>query len=302
MKKSLIAAVGFSFLAASAFAQFPQFQPERPARRIMLSSGSAVSLDPAWTEREDVRHTPPGRLAASAPPLAFSEIHAFDDYADHSVLVLAVSNNPFLGRDARFLDEQMHAPTGSGSTLTSYLFYFFFPPPRSCLEGALAAYDSRARDLDDSKSDRDSHPDFNISYGCVFAPTLADFYSSQISTGLDVSRSGGAAHWKGRLQQFYLLPMEQLDFNGMTFYVFEAQGQSPLSLGAINHFNLPDALQGAQVDFFWAIGAPSPFPFLRDAARKNVPLLHLAYAGVGFGAHKRPDFLRILRTVSAPQP
>jgi hypothetical protein len=302
MNKPLILAAACCFLTASALAQSPQIQPERPARRIMLSSGSAISLDDSWTEREDVRRTPPGRLAASAPPLAFSEIHAFDNQRGHSVLVLAVSSNPFLGRDAQSLDAQMHAPLGSGSTLTSYLFYFFFPPPRSCIEGASAAYDSRAHDVDGEKSDQDSHPDFDISYGCVFAPTLEDFYSSQLSTGLHVSRFGGASHWEGRLQQFYLLPMEQMDFNGMTFFVFEAQGQSPLTLGAINHFNLPDDLQGAQVDFFWAIGAPSPFPFVRDPARKNVPLLHVAFAGVGFGPNKRPDFLSILRTISAPQP
>jgi hypothetical protein len=303
MRKPLILGALVCFFAVSAHPQAPQTESQQPARQFMLSSGNSVSLAPAWVEREQVRLTPPSRLAESAPLLVLSEIHAFDNYADHSVLVLAASNNPFLGRDARFLDTRMHAPLGSGSALTDYLFYFFFPPPRSCIAGASETFESRAHDLDTDDSDHKENPrDFDISYDCIFTPTLPDFYSSEISRSLHVSRSGGKTHWEGYLQQFYLPPMVQIDSNGMTFYVFEAQGQSPLSLAKVNHFNLPDDLQGAQVDFFWAIGAPSPFPFLRDPTRKNVPLIHVAYAGLGFGPNKRLDFLSILRTVSAPQP
>src|SRR5437667_172854 len=85
--------------------------------------------------------------------------------------------------------------------------------------------------------------------------------------------------------------------NGLAVYVFEAQGRMQLDLATVNHFNLPDEMQGAQVDFFWAVGAPSPFPFLQDPQRKNVPLIQVAYAGIGLGPDKRDIFMRLLRQV-----
>ena len=77
--------------------------------------------------------------------------------------------------------------------------------------------------------------------------------------------------------------------------MFEAQGRMQLDLAAVNHFNLPDEMQGAQADFFWAVGAPSPFPFFRDPQRKNVPLIQVAYAGIGLGPDKRDIFIRLLQ-------
>lgn len=69
-----------------------------------------------------------------------------------------------------------------------------------------------------------------------------------------------------------------------------------LDLATVNHFNLPHEMQGARADFFWAVGTPSPFPFFRDPQRKNVPLIQVAYAGIGLG----PDngtFMRLLGQV-----
>ncbi len=71
----------------------------------------------------------------------------------------------------------------------------------------------------------------------------------------------------------------------------------PLDLATVDHFNLPDETQGAQADFFWAVGAPSPFPFFRDPQRKNVQVIEVAYAGIGLGPNKRDIFLRLLRQV-----
>jgi len=68
-------------------------------------------------------------------------------------------------------------------------------------------------------------------------------------------------------------------------------------LATVDHFNLADETQGAQADFFWAVGAPSPFPFFRDPQRKNVQVIQVAYAGLGLGPNKRDIFLRLLRQV-----
>jgi len=35
-----------------------------------------------------------------------------------------------------------------------------------------------------------------------------------------------------------------VEANGLTFYVFEAQGRRELDLATVDHFNLPDELQG----------------------------------------------------------
>ena len=77
--------------------------------------------------------------------------------------------------------------------------------------------------------------------------------------------------------------MEKVEENGLTFYRFEAQGRMQLDLETVNHFYLTDELQGAQADFFRAVGAPSPFPFFRDPRRKHVPVIQVAYAGIGLG-------------------
>ena len=73
-----------------------------------------------------------------------------------------------------------------------------------------------------------------------------------------------------------------------------------LDLATVDHFNLPDEMQGSQADFFWAVGAPSPFPFFRDPQRKNVPLIQVAYAGIGLGPNKRDIFMKLLRQVHSP--
>ncbi len=99
---------------------------------------------------------------------------------------------------------------------------------------------------------------------------------------------------------FYLPSVEQVETNGLTFFVYEAQGLEQLTLETVRQFNLPEDLRGAQVDFFWAIGAPSPFPFMVDPTHRNVPLIHVVYAGANLGANQRPVFMKLLQNVTVP--
>jgi len=126
---------------------------------------------------------------------------------------------------------------------------------------------------------------------------LADFYSRELSPGVAFQFTNGVERVNGIFPEFYLTPTEKVEANGLTFYVFEAQGHRQLDLATVDHFNLPDELQGAQADFFLAVGAPSPFPFVLDRQRKNVPLIEVAYAGIGLGPDKRNVFMRLLRQV-----
>jgi len=71
-------------------------------------------------------------------------------------------------------------------------------------------------------------------------------------------------------------------------------------LETVRQFNLPEDLQGAQVDFFWAIGAPSAFPFMVDPTHRNVPLIHVVYAGADLGGNQRPVFMKLLQNVTVP--
>lgn len=301
MKKTAILGLLACGFAALGFARNQARNPYQPTQRVSLSNGFSIQLPVAWTPRTDLRHVPPEKLADSAPPLTFSEMHIWDNPTDSSVLELAVSNNPFLGLDETALNAQIDGATNSGPALLDYFFYFFFPPPRDCLDDAAAAFHSKSGDPDfDSKGADKSRPNFDFSYDCVFSPTLADFYASQLTASLHISRTSGATRWRSRVQRFYVASMESVQSNDLTFYVFEAQAESPLSREVVNHFNLPDSLEGTQADFFWAVGAPTPFPFVLDPTRKNVPLIHVAYAAVGPGPNKRPEFLHILHEISAP--
>lgn len=301
MKKTAILGLLACGFAALGFARNQARNPYQPTQRVSLSNGFSIQLPVAWTPRTDLRHVPPEKLADSAPPLAFSEMHIWDNPTDSSVLELAVSNNPFLGLDETALDAQINGATNSGPALLDYFFYFFFPPPRDCLDDASAAFRSKSGDADSGSKEGDkSRRDFDFSYDCVFSPTLADFYASQLTASLHISRTSGATRWRSRVQRFYVASMESVQSNDLTFYVFEAQAESPLSREVVNHFNLPDSLEGTQADFFWAVGAPTPFPFVHDPTRKNVPLIHVAYAAVGPGPNKRPEFLHILHEISAP--
>jgi hypothetical protein len=260
-----------------------------------LSTGTVIRLSPDWASRTVAHFPPVSPLASSAPPLSFFDYQVFQNAADESQLEFGVSNNPFVGRDAYWLDTEMHRSSATGSGMVAYLFYFFFSPPRTCLDRASSDYDRAVRDA--TSSDKSATPDVKISLDCEYAPTLEDLYSHLISPTVTFRRENKAEHREGALRDLYVLPMDQREFNGFTFFIFEAQTRQPIGPETINHFNLPDSFQGTQADFLWAIGAPSPFPFVRDVTRKNVPLVHVVYASLAFGAQKKQDFLSILRSV-----
>jgi len=274
-----------------------QAQPH--LQRFSLASGASIDVSPDWIERGQTPLPPSPRLARFAPQVTFLEFMALENPKMHSALRIATTTNPFLGGDEVALDVQMHRAAGSGDGLADYLFYFFFSPPRDCLDGGSEAY-RKANSQAELPDQTTVSPDVSIRTDCKHAPTLADFYSWQLSPGVVFQFTNGVERAGGIYPEFYLTPMEKVEANGLTFYVFEAQGRMQLDLPAVNHFNLPDELQGAQADFFWAVGAPSPFPFVRDPQRKNVPVIEVAYAGIGLGANKRAIFMRLLRQVRSP--
>jgi hypothetical protein len=274
-------------------------QPKVELRRFSLSSGVSIDVSPEWIEREQMPLPPSPRLAPFAPQVTFLEFVALENPKMHSVLRVATTTNPFLGDDEAALDARMHDTASSGSSLADYLFYFFFSPPRDCLDGGSEAY--RKAKSQAEMPDQTVSPGLRISMYCKHAPTLADFYSRELSPGVVYQFTpNGVERASGIYQEFYLPPMEKVETNGLTFYVFEAQGRTQLDLATVDHFNLPDEMNGAQADFFLAVGAPSPFPFSLDPQRKNVQVIEVSYAGIGLGPNKRDTFLRLLRQVYSP--
>jgi hypothetical protein len=276
-----------------------QTQPQVELKRFSLLTGISVDLSPDWVEREQMPLPPSPRLARFAPQVTFLELMALENPRMHAALRIATTTNPILGGDEVALDVQMHGAAGSGNGLADYLFYFFFSPPRDCLDGGSEAY-RKAKSQAELPDQTTVSPDLSIRTDCKHAPTLADFYSRELSPGVLFQATNGVERASGIYPEFYLTPMEKVEANGLTFYVFEAQGRIQLDLATVNHFNLPDEMQGAQADFFWAVGAPSPFPFFRDPQRKNVPVIQVAYAGIGLGPDKRDVFMRLLRQVRSP--
>jgi hypothetical protein len=105
-------------------------------------------------------------------------------------------------------------------------------------------------------------PNLSAQTDCRHAPTVADFYSSQLSSGVDFQVTNGVQTVGGIYPQFYFPPMEKLESNGLTFYVFEAQGQTRFDQWTLDYFNLPDDLRGTQTDYFWAVGLRAPSRFI----------------------------------------
>jgi hypothetical protein len=240
-------------------------------------------------------------LARFAPPFTFLEFTELENPRTHSALRIGTTNNVFLGQDEVALDTQMlqmHDANSSANGLLDYLFYFFFHPSRDCLDGGAEAF--RLARVKVSADQNTATPDLSIQTDCHYAPTVAEFYAGQLSSGVEFQVTNGVEKVGGIYRQFYFLPMEKLESNGLTFYVFEAQGQTQFDLRTLDYFNFPDDLQGTQTDYFWAVGAPSPFPFYLDPQRKNVTLIQVAYAGVGFGPNEREYFMNLLREIHSP--
>src|SRR5882724_12318136 len=120
-------------------------QSQVELNRFSLLSGTSIDVAPDWIEREQMPLPPSPRLAPFAPHVTFLEFMTLENPKMHSALRIATTTNPFLGGDEVALDVQMHGPTGSGNGLADYLFYFFFSPPRDCLDGGSEAYKKAKR-------------------------------------------------------------------------------------------------------------------------------------------------------------
>ena len=274
-----------------------QEQSESPSvQPFSLRSGVTIRLSGDWGP-DIYNRTPISSVLHryALREIGFSEFLNLQNIKEHSLLKLASSNNPFEGQDQRDLDAEMHEPPGSGQGLLDYLSYFFFPPPPHCVEQAVADYAAITK----NKPDEDA--DVSIVANCQYLPTLPDFYSAQLSHGLVSRRVSGPESVDSTWGQFYLPSVEQVETNGLTFFVYEAQGLEQLTLETVRQFDLPEDLRGAQVDFFWAVGSPSPFPFMVDPTHRNVPLIHVVYVGVDLGANQRLVFMKLLQKVTVPR-
>jgi hypothetical protein len=295
----LLLAFGTSAPAARAQAAAGAAAGESAARTIThgITNDVSVELPLAWSEFSP--SDAPAALGPYAPPFHLGGILALQNVQGNAIVQFATSDNPLLGHDANWLDGQLHQPSGSGMSLVDFLFYYFFPPSATCINEAMAnnARASFAPSPDSTSSD--APPVLQVTYACRHDVNLQGFFGAQVSSGITFVQTNDGPRAFGATAQFYLAPMERVTSPGMTWYVFSAQRVSPVSPGTSTHFNLPVSLQGAQAEFYWAIGAVSPFPWVYDGGRANQQLIHMAYAGVGLGGNKRAEFMALLQKVQA---
>jgi hypothetical protein len=265
-----------------------------------LAADISVTLPAAWQEFEIGSMPPPTAIANFAPPFHLTGILALQNPKQVAMLQFATSSNPLIGHDSNWLDSQMHMPSGSGMSVLDLIFYYFFPPTSTCIEQVLTQ-DPKARfaplPAGASGSDSSSGPVLQVSLACKPAATLAGFFQSQVSGGITFAQTNDGPRAFADISKFYLGPMERVAIGGMVWFVFEAQRIDPLGPNAGTNFNLTGNLQGAQSDYFWAIGAISPFPWVTDSPRGNQPLIHVAYASVGVSGNKHADFMALLQRV-----
>ncbi len=278
-------------------------QSSTTPRTFSLAGQIGIELDMRWSERRDAEPPPLPALLASTPKLAVSDILILENHAARSVAQLALSDNPFVGRDAPSLDAQFHAQPGTGRGFHEHLFYFFFPPPKACVERARQEFERRQREQElNAERDTDGKlkkplPAITVSRACSFSPALLEMYAEQVSGGVTFTQAEKQERVRGELREFYLPPMEAIELGGRTFFVFEAQGQRLIERTEIEKYGLPEDWRGARAHFFWAVGAPTPFPFLKDALRKDVQLVHVVYACLSVDGNARKEFHGLLRRV-----
>jgi hypothetical protein len=295
----LLVAAGILFLGAIAFGR--QEKPEE-THPYSLNNGVSIELTADWKKTEAPSGAPPAALGPYAPPFRFSEALVVASDERNALLELATSDNPLLGHDSYWLDAQLHSPAGSGMSMTDFLFYLFLPPSRACIDHTLQVNADASRAP--QTGDPTDQANLQVFYPCDYSSTTSDFYSSQLSSGVMFQQKSDGPHAFPVVSDFQIAPMEQVDVSGLTFFVFEGQSQHAVDEDTLNRFNLPKEMQGAHADFFWAIGAESPFPFVRDENRKDVPLIHVAYAGLAPwpNPNKRPEFMDLLHHIKYVKP
>jgi hypothetical protein len=258
-----------------------------------LSSSYSVELPSDWVANTKSEIPPPAPLSPYAPPFHLAGNLVLLNPQRGAILQFATSDNPFIGHDAYWLDTQMHSPSGSGMSLLDFFFYYFFPPSDACMHEVLTTYAPASR----VSAETDSPAYMQVYYSCPRSDTLSGFYSAQVSSGITFQLTENGTRVLAPVGDFYVAPMEQIEESGMTFFVFEAQGMNEVSSDAAARFHLPANSQGGAPDFFWAIAATSPFPFVADATGKDVAILHVAYARLGVDADAKSEFMNILREI-----
>jgi hypothetical protein len=264
-----------------------------------IANGVTVTLPNAWHESHAGDSPVPAALAPYAPPFHLGGILALENSQQYAILQFATSDNPLIGHDPAWLDGKMHMPSGSGMSVLDLIFYYFFPPDDACVNDAMEK--NSAATFAPTPNSASEQPLLQVTYTCHHDATLSGFFSAQTSSGITFVQTNDGPRAYGVVSQFYLSPMERVTSEGMTWYVFEALRSTPVSQGATTHFNIPANLQGEQADFFWAIGAVNPFPWVHDPAR-STQLIHAAYAGVGAGGSKHADFIALLQRVQGRGP
>src|ERR1700733_8328428 len=262
-----------------------------------ITNGVSAQLPAAWSEFKP--GDAPAALAPYSPPFHMSGILALQNSQANAIVEFATSDNPLLGHDANWLDGQLHMPSGSGMSMVDFLFYYLFPPSAACINEAMANNPRASFAPSPNNSASDAPPVLQVSYACRHDVTLEGFFGAQVSSGITFVQTNEGPRAYGMTAQFYLAPMERATSPGMTWYVFSAQRVNPVNPGTSAHFNLPTNLQGAQAEFYWAIGAVNPFPWVYDGGRTSQQLIHMAYAGVGLGGNRRAEFMALLQKVQA---
>ncbi len=274
-----------------------------------LGSNVSVQLSGNWAASGSKEIPPPEELRNYAPPYHVIGVLELQNSKSNSLLQLTTTDNPLMGRDSNWLDEQMHKPAGSGMSVLDMLYYYFFPPSKACMDEAFngvkqatfapspAASSAAASGAPTIASGNSTDPQLQLTVHCKHNPTLDGFYEAQLSTGITLVQTNNGPRAYANVPRFYLAPMERIASQGITWYVFEAQRTDAVSANAMTRYGLPAALNGAQTDYFWAIGSPDPFPWTYDGRHASTMLIHVAYAGVGVGGNKRANFMNILQRV-----
>jgi hypothetical protein len=273
-------------------------------REFSLPGRATVELAGDWLTRREAEPPPPTMLVPSAPPLRFTESLVLESRRLPAVLVLAASDNPFVGYTPAQLDLVLVAEPRPGRGLLDYFFYFFFPPPADCLARGRSAFDRaerRQREARERQSDSDRplppRQPVRVRQECVPSPAPREFFASHLSRAIVLRSMRHEVEVRGEFGEFYRPNPEEIQLGDFTFFIFEAESPRMVDRIEIERFGLDDTRQGEQAHFYWAVGARTPFPFLADPARKDVELIHVAFATLAPRGQGRGRFRALLETI-----
>ena len=146
-----------------------QEQHSSDLQRFFLENGVSIDLGPNWKPSGAGNAAPPGGLGPYAPPFHFNQILFLTNEHQYTLLQLATSDNPLVGHDAYWLDTQMHATNGTGTSLPDYLFFLFLPPSHSCMDDVLAKLAAASRPAEPDPSGAEfSKSEFQVTYSCSY--------------------------------------------------------------------------------------------------------------------------------------